>query len=69
MKMACIKNNNILDDRNKIDKLQMIELSEIKEKVIVLDSKLPIHAIKGNNNWIDDRNTILTLSIASHVIL
>ena len=45
-----IKDNNILDDRNKINKLQMIELSKIKEKVIVLDSKLPIHAIKGNNN-------------------
>jgi hypothetical protein len=34
-----------------------------------LDSKLPIHVIKGNNNWINNRNTILALSMAIHPIL
>ncbi len=64
-----IKNNNILDDRNNINIIHNIKLSNIKEKVVVLDSKLPIHAIKGNNNWINNRNIILILSIASHAIL
>ena len=41
-----------------------IKLSNIKEKETVLDSKLPIHVIKGNNNWINNRNTILALSMA-----
>ena len=45
-----IKNNNIFEKENKINKLIYIELSNIKEKVIVLDSNLPIHVIKGNNN-------------------
>ena len=35
-----IKNNKILDDINKINKLRIIKLSEIKEKVIVLDYHL-----------------------------
>lgn len=64
-----IKDNNILDDRNKINKIIYNKLSKIKEKVIVLDSKLAIHVIEGNDDWINDRNTILTLSIASHAIL
>jgi hypothetical protein len=37
-----------------------------------LDSKLPIHVIKGNNNWINNRNTIFALSkwiMARHPIL
>jgi hypothetical protein len=45
-----IKNNNTFDKENKINKLIYIKLSNIKEKVIVLDSKLPIHVIIGNNN-------------------
>ncbi len=62
-------NNNTFDKENKINKLIYIKLSNIKEKVIVLDSKLPIHVIKGNNNWINNRNTILALSMAIHPIL
>lgn len=45
-----IKNNNTFDTENNINKLIIIKLSNIKEKVIVFDSKLPIHVIKGNNN-------------------
>jgi hypothetical protein len=45
-----IKNNNTFEKENKINKLIYIKLSNIKEKVIVFDSKLPIHVIKGNNN-------------------
>jgi len=64
-----IKNNNTFDKENKINKLIYIKLSNIKEKVIVLDSKLPIHVIIGNNNWTNNRNTILALSIARNPIL
>lgn len=64
-----IKNNNTFEKENKINKLIYIKLSNIKEKVIVFDSKLPIHVIKGNNNWINNRNTILALSIFIHAIL
>ena len=35
----------------------------IHVNLIVLDSKLPSHIILGNNNWINNRNTILPLSI------
>lgn len=45
-----IKNNNIFDIENKINKIIYIKLSNIKEKDTVLDSKLPIHVINGNNN-------------------
>ena len=64
-----IKNNNTFDKENKINKLIYIKLSNIKEKVIVLDSKLPIHVIIGNNNWTNNRNTILALSMARNPIL
>jgi len=57
-----IKNNNIFDIQNNINKIIYIKLSNIKENEIVLDSKLPIHEIKGNNNWINKRNIILELS-------
>lgn len=45
-----MKNNKILDKENNKNRLMQIKLSKIKEKVIVLDSKQPIHPIIGNNN-------------------
>lgn len=45
-----IKNNNIFDIENNKNKIIYIKLSNIKEKDTVLDSKIPIHAINGNNN-------------------
>ena len=57
-----IKNKNTCNIENKINKLIYIKLSKINEKAIVLDSKLPIHVIKGNNIWSNKRNTILALS-------
>lgn len=45
-----IKNNNIFEIQNNKNKIIYIKLSNIKEKEIVLDSKLPIQEIKGNSN-------------------
>jgi len=56
------KNNNIFDRENKINRFIYIKLSNIKEKIKVFDSNVANHEIKGNNNCINNRNTMLPLS-------
>lgn len=59
-----IKKNKTLDIKNSKNNNKQIRQLKIKEKEMDLDSKLPIHEIKGNNNDIKIKNTILELSIA-----
>ena len=65
-----IKNNNTFDKENNKNRLIYIKLSNIKEKVIVLDSKLPIHVITQiikmnliSNRVVVEENNISQLKI------